>query len=239
MRFFAPPPPEIGPLRSAESTLGEGAVTLSTRGRAAVQVVGALVCAAIGWGFMAASGYSPWVGLTMLPSGAVLGWVVSRHVSTVNAEVTYVGDEGVAAYRTQGAPDAVQGGVLRFADAAHLRAERTAWAVPGGSSTATRLAWCAVDGRDLFSWSDTVIGAYEAIERDAPIVAVADHHRVAAVGAGHEHRRAPAARARAAHHGLAPVALAECAAARGASVAPHRVTHHAPPFVERFARGPS
>jgi hypothetical protein len=153
MSFFALPPPEIGPVLSAESTLSEGVIAVGPVARAFAQIAGAVGGAVALAGVMSLSGY-PWLMVcASVLAGVTLGWLLGRHVTTVHPVADFVGVDGVAIAQGEGSPDRVSWRVLRFADAATLRGT---WNTSGVRILSRRLVWCAFDGREVFSLNEDV-----------------------------------------------------------------------------------
>jgi hypothetical protein len=129
--FFAPPPPEIGPLVSACATLKAGDRPFSPEARALIILLAAggaglagLAFALIPWFVSGGLPPAPFLVFWMtVPSavGAAVAWVQTRFAHTC----TYVGTRGLARYRCAGRRDRlIERSVFLFKDAAALR---SAW----------------------------------------------------------------------------------------------------------------
>ncbi len=162
MVLFASAPPEIGPLRSAQSTLSAGAITLSRGVRIAAITFGALLGGTLFVGLAIVMGYDALFALSAGFGGLVFGAFAARAAVTLHHRVEYVGVDGVAVGDCHGTTHHLTWRVQRFADAAHVRSETTG-APPGAplpATLVTTLTFCDPNGRDLLTLSDTTGGAF-------------------------------------------------------------------------------
>lgn len=156
MQFFVNPPPEIGEVATAYSTLQHGKKPMAMGTRF---FIGALI-AAIGLGVGFAIGNSP-IDIICAIVGPVLGlgvWLALGFKHTCS----YVGKAGMARYVLKGSLDAEPvEEVLVFADASDLTASQTRH-YQNGIYTGTNYAftWTAADGGKLL----TLKGTYSSKE---------------------------------------------------------------------------
>jgi hypothetical protein len=124
--YFAAPPPEVGQVTSASTTLGAGEQPAGVGVRLATGLIFAGVGAAIGLGVVLFFKMTGTFWPVAWPAGLGLGgfglaWAYTgfRHVCT------YVGTDGVAKYTCAGSRDEVTSEVFAFRDAAELRTSQT------------------------------------------------------------------------------------------------------------------
>jgi tetratricopeptide (TPR) repeat protein len=164
--FFAGPPPEIGPLVSAHSTLKRGVVPATTAQRIRALVIGLLIGVAIGAGIdilasvESAFWYYAWpIGLGLI--GTLGGWGSTEF----SHSCTYVGQLGVARYVCKKRRD-------------HITDQRTLlfpWVTELRTSVTRRYRNSVYQGTDYsHAWSDAkgavhfVIAGTYANEKGAP-----------------------------------------------------------------------
>lgn len=167
--FFAPPPTEVGRLRSAASTLAEGDRSLPAPRRAALLLVGVPLLTAVGALLAWIAGLSPqfaenfgaWFGpRELVCGGAALGGAsaLAALLSGVRSQfrVEYIGEEGVAWFTRRATAEAYDGsGVLPFAKAAHLWKKKTRVFIQFiPTYTSTVLRWTDAAGREVYRITD-------------------------------------------------------------------------------------
>ena len=176
--FFFGPPPEIGGLLSAQTSLTKGE-TPTTFGRRLMMTLGGVgvglaIGTAINWIFSVEEPFWFWAwpcGLGGL--GLLVGWLGSGFEHAC----TYVGVEGLASYRCKKRRDhIVNWSVMKFADARELRTSETRHYTNGVyTRTAYRYGWTNADGRMVWSTS----GDYQG-EKKLPASTDAYHFCLAA-----------------------------------------------------------
>lgn len=124
--FFVAPPPEIGPVQSAISTLPDGKEPWP----ADFKLKLAIVCTVIGTGLGVALDLGAGVQslgwrITWVLVGTLLGLAVGTALENFHHWVTYVGERGIARLTHTGNPDKIHREVLCFDAAADLRGSRT------------------------------------------------------------------------------------------------------------------
>lgn len=214
--LFGMPPPEIGRVLSAESTLppGKDALPLPVR-LLIVLLAGAAVYGAV---WYLTQGMRPTdretLRLLLGGGGAVAAAVLAGYLSGFRHRCTYVGTDGVAQFELRGGRDRQPSArVLRFADAAEVRASQTRQFVNGiYTGTEYDYRWTDASGRDLLRLKGTHRGkngppkagsafhfasaaevawsihyldrAQEQLEREGSIAFRVDKRRVVRVGPG-------------------------------------------------------
>ena len=166
--FVRPPPPEIGRVRSARSTLKDGEDAMAPALRWGLAgVLGAIFPALVVAGEMMPPlrGDSAGESVLMLLTGAVLGLVLfagTLYLTRFRRACTYVGDAGVARYTVAGSRDAApRAEVFRFAAASELRARQTRQYLNGiYTRTDYDYAWTDSAGRKVFA----LAGYYSSAE---------------------------------------------------------------------------
>lgn len=155
--FFVAPPPEIGTVSSAHSTLRQGVSPWSPALRAVVGGVGFLIGGGIGlmlgalWDF----------GLILWPTllggiGFLIAWLVTGFKHTC----TFVGSDGIARYICRGSRDNVtKSEVFPFSEATELRTGQTRRYVNGVyQGTDYTFTWYDHEGRKPYVLNGTYQG---------------------------------------------------------------------------------
>jgi hypothetical protein len=163
--FFAPPPPAIGTVLSAWTTLRKGKKPLSG------VVLALLILTAVG---VEAAGVVAGLTLTDQPGPRtlcimaglpVLGLVVIFALAGYCKHCTYVGDQGVARFQLYGRSDRPQEEVMLFRDARELRVLLEEWFQNGlYSKTNYTYEWKDAQGKGCFR----VAGAHTA-RKELPV----------------------------------------------------------------------
>jgi len=161
--FFVPPPPEIGDIVSATTTLRKGTEPMSPAARMTAALIAGAVGLVIGV-VIAVNLKNPFWQLfwPILLGGLGLG--IALLATGFSHTCTYVGREGVARYRCSGSRDQIKEEVFRFADAAELRTSQTRHYTNGVyQHTAYNFTWTDAAGRVRF-----VISASHKSEQGNP-----------------------------------------------------------------------
>lgn len=155
--FFAAPPPEVGTVSSAWSTLRQGVEPWSPALRGLIGGIGLLIGGGIGLmiGTFTEFALGVWaLGLGLV--GFLIGWFATgfKHTST------FVGDRGLARFVCRGGREgAVTAEVFPFAEAAELRTSETRKYVNGAyQGTEYTWTWYDHDGRKRFVLNGTYQG---------------------------------------------------------------------------------
>ncbi len=151
--FFAPPPPEIGEVVSAYSTLPTGKRPMPWLSRMALSgFAGSAGAAALH--FLGVQETVLQV-LCFLALAPLVWWLTG-----FSHKVSYVGKEGIARLRCQGRPDHVtRTEVFRFDSAAELRTGQTRHYTNGVyTGTSYNFTWTGPDGRKKFRLNGTYHG---------------------------------------------------------------------------------
>ena len=153
MDFFAPPPPEIGEVLNAYSSLKRGQRPLSAAAKGAIMFGPGVVALAVLWYTHAVDDIWQVVIFVAL---FVVGWFVTRFSHTC----TYVGKEGVARFRCKKDRENItQQEVFLFRDAAELRTSQTRHYHNGGyTGTNYDFTWTDDEGRKVFRCQGTYHG---------------------------------------------------------------------------------
>jgi hypothetical protein len=128
--FYIPPPPEIGYISNAYSTLEVGKPTTQWQWSHVLGLLFGGVFLAFGTAFLARSIFSlisPEFGLLAgIGSATVILWLMFRDGLTVPVECSYVGEKGVARFIWNKRPQPVNGtGVFLFEEAQDLQIQQT------------------------------------------------------------------------------------------------------------------
>jgi hypothetical protein len=148
--FFAPPPEEIGPVTSAQSTLQRGKEPWSAGARLVLAglagMAGLLLGAVLVFVLRVRSDF--WQVVWPFGGGA-LSLAVALHLTRFRHTCTYVGQEGVARFVCSGRRDRLSTReVFRFRDATELRTSHTLRYVNGVyQNTTYSFRWTDVGGR--------------------------------------------------------------------------------------------
>jgi hypothetical protein len=151
--FFAPQPPEIGALLSANSTLTRGKQPISAGVRlrriGAAGLGGFLIGGGVDWLFGVTDAF--WV-LAWPVVGAGLGCLLAWAATRFSHTCTYVGREGVARFACAGRRDNLTTReAFRFRDAAELRTAQTHYYRNGVyQNTNYSFTWSDVGGRKRY-----------------------------------------------------------------------------------------
>jgi hypothetical protein len=174
VEFFAPPPPEIGALISANSTLRRGKEPWSLAARLAWFFGVAGVGLAVVLVFIVAK--LPVAAVALTSFVALVGALVSLWVTRFAHFCSFVGQEGLARYRCRGERDNVHGDMFLFRDAHELRTAQTRHYYNGGyTGTTYDFSWTDVHGRRVY----TLTGRYNS-EQGTPKATSAFHLATAA-----------------------------------------------------------
>jgi hypothetical protein len=153
--FFAPPPPEIGPVVTAYSTLRKHRQPMPGGARAGV----AMLCGGLGLLLILLLVYAfgprspaPYIVFPLFVGGLAAG--ISLLVTRFKHTCSYVGREGVARFRCAGDRDQInRHQVFLFKDAAELRTRTVLHFVNGGyTGTEYTFTWTDVGGQTRFVW---------------------------------------------------------------------------------------
>jgi hypothetical protein len=121
--FFLPPPPEIGQIISADSTLNIGQQPTPMSKRMITSCLVGLVAGAIAWGilYLISQPYPVVLAIVGLIAGVIAYFCYGFHHSC-----TYVGEQGIAEIRLNGSREATpQTHLLLFQEAANLYTSQT------------------------------------------------------------------------------------------------------------------
>lgn len=152
--FFAPPPPEIGPVQTASSTLKVRQDPPSTLVRGLILFgPGALAIAAL---HVLGDVNEPVFDVLAFLTCFGIGWFVTRFSHTCS----YVGKDGVARIRCGGQRHKIKKeDVFLFKDAAELRTSQTRHYHNGVyTGTAYNFTWSGPDGKKVFKLTGTYRG---------------------------------------------------------------------------------
>jgi hypothetical protein len=155
--YFVMPPPEIGTILSAHSSLQNGSLPRGMLFRSLACVLGAAIGSGLGWLVGRLTGLEQMyaaIGVGLLGTvGVVVGWFLTRFKHTC----TYVGREGVACYTCTGQRERItQNQVFNFQSAAVLRSENithfseVAFNKRHYMGNVYRYEWMDADGEVLF-----------------------------------------------------------------------------------------
>jgi hypothetical protein len=165
--FFVPPPPEIGPVLSAHSTLGWRTRPTPPLARAgitfAAMLGGFLVGALIVGMFQVGQGF--WVFL-WLAGSAIAGGLLAGYYTRFEHTCSYVGREGVARFVCAVDRETLTTReVFRFRDAAEVRTSQTMHYTNGAyTHTSFSTEWTDVGGRSRY----TISGTHKSKEDNPP-----------------------------------------------------------------------
>jgi hypothetical protein len=165
--FFAEPPPEIGPLVSAHTTLLAGARPWTPGARMVAE--GCVGLLGLGAGALVVLIFTPGAEFWhfLWPTvGSLLGVAIGVGLTRFSHTCTYVGREGVARFRCGGRRDRITGcEVFRFRDALELRTSQTSRYVNGVyRGTDYSFTWTDVGGRTRY----TIDGTYQSAKGQPP-----------------------------------------------------------------------
>jgi len=152
VELFAAPPPEIGTITSAESTLRPGKEPFSPPVRLLILLLPAAAVFGIVW--VLTQGMRPVdrESLRIIGGGGAAGvaLLIAWYYTRFKHRCTYVGEDGAALFELRGSRDRTPSAkVLRFADAAELRASQTRQFINGVyAGTVYDFRWTDASGRE-------------------------------------------------------------------------------------------
>jgi hypothetical protein len=157
LHFFVDPPPEIGPVLSAHSTLPRGKEPWPAVVKIPVAVGFTLIGAGLGVGLDLCAGVENWIWrIVWVGVGLGLGLLVGTGLEQFKHWLTYVGARGIARFTHTGNPAKIKREVVLFEDAADLCVKRTRHldAIPDSEGrrnarTTYRFEWLDEGGKSL------------------------------------------------------------------------------------------